>query len=182
MNGTLFGIAAVVVVVAYLLYVRFVEGRNARNLDDMIAELPVTPTTMLHGEMEDVALGWIAADECFVYLNAISGTSRRIEKQDVHSLEVQENSLVVSHVVDTMRKKEIGEELGAGINDLLPANIKDKIERLEIVLITKDGLPPMGLCIPIIESEAVANNKNYLMLRNEIVEATSNWRAAIGTD
>ncbi len=172
--------AAIVFVGASLLYGIIVGKRNAAKLDNMISELDVEPDKIVRGDSGDLALCWVNSGKYFVYLNTISGTSRRIEKQDVHSIEVQENGLTIRHLLSAERKKGMGEEITESINDLLPGQVKDKIERLEVTLKTKDAKPPMGYSIPVVEFDTRPNSKNYISLRDETVATANDWRSALG--
>jgi len=162
-----------------IIYGRFFGGSKV-TLEDMMSDIGVVPDAVLQSEADDVALCWVQAGEYFVYLNTLSGTKRKIGLDEIHALDVQENNLTIRHQVDALQKKDMAEEIADGINRHLPTQLQDKIERLEIVMKTKTGGPPMGYSIPIVESETSPSSREYKGLRNNVVEAVDNWRNQIG--
>lgn len=162
-----------------IIYGRFFGGSKV-TLEDMMSDIGVDPDAVLQSEADDVALCWVQAGEYFAYLNTLSGTKRKIGLDEIHALDVQENNLTIRHQVDALQKKDMAEEIADGINRHLPTQLQDKIERLEIVMKTKTGGPPMGYSIPIVESETSPSSREYKGLRNNVVEAVDNWRNQIG--
>ena len=161
------------------LYAQLDKPKKVRSLDDMLAEIGTTPDTVIQSNAKDVALCWDTAGQYFVYLNALTGTNRQIQKDEVHALDVVEDGLTVRHHANAMRG-DMGEELAEGINRQLPGHLQDNVERLEINLKTKTGGPPMGYNIPVIEVETPKSSKAYKALRNELVGCVANWRTQLG--
>ena len=145
----------------------------------MLDTIGATPDIVVQSNANDVALCWVDAGQYFVYLNALTGTNRKIARDEVHSLDVFEDGLTIRHQANTMRA-DMGEELAEGVNRHLPGQFQDKVERLEINLKTKTGGPPMGYNIPVIEIETIKASKAYKQLRNELVDYVTHWRTQLG--
>ena len=172
-----------VVIVAILsvgIYKFIVEKRAAKAMDRMLDSLETAPDDLLLGETGDVAIGWVESGEHFVYLNTFSDSIRKIEKDEIQAIDVQENGLLIRHLILTGERKTMSEELASAANSLLPENVSDKIERLEIIVKTKQGGPPMGYNIPVVEHSRSSESSDYKMLRDTVVETTNRWREVSG--
>ena len=116
----------------------------------------------------------------FIYANCVTGTNRRIEASEVTSIEVLENGLAVRHEESSSGPRDIGDDIAEGVHGMLPAQVQNKVERLEIKLKTKTGGPPLGYSIPVIEQEVSPTSSDYVKLKNEMVNLASRWRQMYG--